>query len=369
MNTDGHERLESASRDENTRDADRQVVGRRGSILRILIAAIVVAELSKDVIFIFSVDRGDWLPAWEFVYYGMTACLPFLLARMAPKAAGFDTQWLPSSRRQWAWFFGMLFLLIVARVLVAALAATIVGDPSPVLVHRAIHANRQSFSSESRASSLRLSPKRSSFAAISWNSCENSLARGIALLIQALLFGLFHLYTWGLFTSLALINSVNAFVLGMILGVWRIKFRSLLPLVLAHVLLNATAIVPLKARYDQAVDRSHPQYTISKETTYITEPLRKDGFVDYVAALNQRSSQGVTPENNAAVLFWKAMGPEEIEPEYRDKYFQMLGIPPLPEKGDYFVDLEQYLARKRYGVTRDDANSKPENQGRCVWIC
>ena len=26
--------------------------------------------------------------------------------------------------------------------------------------------------------------------------------------------------------------------------------------------------------------------TISKETTYITGPLRKDGYVDYVAALN-----------------------------------------------------------------------------------
>ncbi len=101
--------------------------------------------------------------------------------------------------------------------------------------------------------------------------------------------------------------------------------------------------------------RSH---TISKETTYITEPLRKDGSVDYVAALNQRFSQGVTPENNAAVLFWKAVGPEEICPEYRDKYFQMLGIPPLPEKGDYFVDLDKYVARQKNGTKPRDA--KPE---------
>ena len=52
--------------------------------------------------------------------------------------------------------------------------------------------------------------------------------------------------------------------------------------------------------------------TISKETTYITEPLRKDGYPDYVAAMNQRLSQGVTPENNAAVPFWKAMGPGRV---------------------------------------------------------
>ena len=82
--------------------------------------------------------------------------------------------------------------------------------------------------------------------------------------------------------------------------------------------------------------------TISKETTYITEPLRKDGYVDYVAALDQRFRRGVTPENNAAVLFWQAMGPREINPQHRDEYFKMLGIPPLPEKGDYYVPLDEY---------------------------
>ena len=83
--------------------------------------------------------------------------------------------------------------------------------------------------------------------------------------------------------------------------------------------------------------------TISKETTYITEPLRKDGYPDYVAVLNRRCSEGVTPENNSAVLFWKAMGPGSIDDQYREKYFRMLGIPPLPEKGDYFIPLDKYL--------------------------
>jgi hypothetical protein len=170
---------------------------------------------------------------------------------------------------------------------------------------------------------------------------------GIALLIQSLLFGLFHVYTRGSFTL------VQTFLFGMILGAWRIRFRSLLPLVLAHVLLNATALIPLKARYDQAIARAHPTFMISKETTYITEPLRKDGFVDYVAALNQRFSQGVTPENNAAVLFWKAVGPETILPVYRDKYFQLLGVPPLPEKGDYFVDLDPFRTGRRFNYTSD----------------
>ena len=95
--------------------------------------------------------------------------------------------------------------------------------------------------------------------------------------------------------------------------------------------------------------------TISKETTRITEPLRKDGYVDYVAALDQRFHTGVTPENNASVLFWQAMGPRGIIPRHRDEYFKRLGIPPLPEKGNYYVSLAEYFQRRREGGKPADA--------------
>jgi len=77
--------------------------------------------------------------------------------------------------------------------------------------------------------------------------------------------------------------------------------------------------------------------TISRETTYITQPLRKDGYVNYVAALNQRIGAGVTPANNAAVLFLKAMGPDQILPQFRAEYCRLLEIEPLPAKGDYYI--------------------------------
>ena len=78
----------------------------------------------------------------------------------------------------------------------------------------------------------------------------------------------------------------------------------------------ALATLILAVWQDQLAAGKKPrgEITISKETTYITEPLRKDGYVDYVAALNERFRAGVTPENNAAVPFWKAMGPGEIFP-------------------------------------------------------
>lgn len=83
--------------------------------------------------------------------------------------------------------------------------------------------------------------------------------------------------------------------------------------------------------------------TISKQTTYITEPLRKDGFVDYLAALNQRCREGITQENNATIPLLKAIGLGKIAPKHRDEYCRMLGIKLLPEKGDYYVDLEEYV--------------------------
>ena len=78
--------------------------------------------------------------------------------------------------------------------------------------------------------------------------------------------------------------------------------------------------------------------------------------------MNQLCSKGVTPENNSAVLFWKAVGPSSIEKEYREKYFQMLGIPPLPDKGDYFVDLDRYLARQKDGAKPGGAKPEPRTK-------
>ncbi len=94
-----------------------------------------------------------------------------------------------------------------------------------------------------------------------------------------------------------------------------------------------------------AIEQQKPRVlvTISKETTYITGPLRKDGYVNYLAALNERCKKGVTRENNAAVLFWQAMGPGEIKPEMRRRYFQMLEMQPLPEHGNYFISLSKYV--------------------------
>jgi hypothetical protein len=85
--------------------------------------------------------------------------------------------------------------------------------------------------------------------------------------------------------------------------------------------------------------------TISKETTYITGPLRPDGYPDYARYFDEKLSEGVTPDNNATVLLLRSLGLGDLPEEQHAEFFKRLGIDPLPAKGDYFVDWATYSRR------------------------
>jgi hypothetical protein len=53
--------------------------------------------------------------------------------------------------------------------------------------------------------------------------------------------------------------------------------------------------------------KPRPWITIGKETTYVTRPAGNDGYIDYLAALNEAASAGVTVDNNAGVLLVRAI--------------------------------------------------------------
>jgi hypothetical protein len=102
----------------------------------------------------------------------------------------------------------------------------------------------------------------------------------------------------------------------------------------------------LQAKKDDKKDKEKkrkPGFTISKETTYVTGPLDKDGYIDYETALNERLREGVTPENNANVLLWKAFGPYPGGVKAAAEVFAWMKVPVPPEKGDYFVNLDQFM--------------------------
>lgn len=95
----------------------------------------------------------------------------------------------------------------------------------------------------------------------------------------------------------------------------------------------------------QCVKNQDRLYDISRETTYVTEYLTPQGRPDYAAAINARMGEGVTPETNAVVKLWEAIGPrpEQASMEFHKAMVAELGIDPLPEHGHYLAKIEQWL--------------------------
>ncbi len=137
-----------------------------------------------------------------------------------------------------------------------------------------------------------------------------------------------------------------------------------------------TPAAPRKA----GVDR-FGTFTIGKNTTYVAGPVQKDGHIDYAAALNERLSKGVTPESNANVGFWKALGPNPVTVrggKVPAGFFDKLGIQTPPASGDHFVTLFQ--ATQASGVnavkaayeTQKKYRTKPwtdkDDQGLYRWL-
>ena len=86
-----------------------------------------------------------------------------------------------------------------------------------------------------------------------------------------------------------------------------------------------------------------PGLTVSKEVTRILGPLDEHGRVDYVRALNEITSKGVTPENNFEVIVRQVIGPEAIVESLREEYYRQLGVKPNRDNllVDYFETLEE----------------------------
>jgi hypothetical protein len=60
---------------------------------------------------------------------------------------------------------------------------------------------------------------------------------------------------------------------------------------------------------------TRPAITIGHDTTRITKPLRADGTPDYLAAINEEYSSGVTPRNNLATRLFAIFDPKALYPD------------------------------------------------------
>jgi hypothetical protein len=73
-----------------------------------------------------------------------------------------------------------------------------------------------------------------------------------------------------------------------------------------------------------------PAIHVSPQTTFVTEPLDENGLPDLEQYWLEQGRAGVRPENNAAVLIWRATWPGDLAPEHRQALGHALGITPLP---------------------------------------
>ena len=93
---------------------------------------------------------------------------------------------------------------------------------------------------------------------------------------------------------------------------------------------------------------------ISKETTWLTSPLRADGGIDFVKVLNDEAAKGVTPENNAAVLLVQAIGLNGVEPNLRKQLYERLKTQPIKNGQGKLLDAQQYISRRTAGPSRSN---------------
>src|SRR6516225_4380330 len=107
------------------------------------------------------------------------------------------------------------------------------------------------------------------------------------------------------------------------------RFCPLPPTWSAMTLLSAIAFLATTAAAQSVDSKPTPKLgpvkvTISKETTYLTGPLRPDGWIDFAAVINKNCGEGVTAENNAAVPFWRAVGGNVLLAKTRVEFFRQL---------------------------------------------
>ena len=85
------------------------------------------------------------------------------------------------------------------------------------------------------------------------------------------------------------------------------------------------------------------EITPAYDTTRIVAPALPDGSIDYLVALDDRDGRGVSPEDNAVPLLLKAFGRLALPSNQPDDGItDRLGMPHLPEQGNYFVRYEQF---------------------------
>ena len=91
---------------------------------------------------------------------------------------------------------------------------------------------------------------------------------------------------------------------------------------------------------------------VASHTTLLTEPIRGDGRVDYIAAINRElASNGVTPETNVLVDLLQVIPFEIQEAEYQAEFANHLGLSEFPKEDRYVESFDKFYRQHYSGRT------------------
>jgi hypothetical protein len=93
----------------------------------------------------------------------------------------------------------------------------------------------------------------------------------------------------------------------------------------------------------------NPRIIVSKQTTFITEPLGPNGLPDYEQYILNKLRDGVTPENNAVTLLWQALFPAGIDPKFHAAVAAELGLEEIPSHAEALQSYYSAAMKQRLG--------------------
>ena len=91
--------------------------------------------------------------------------------------------------------------------------------------------------------------------------------------------------------------------------------------------------------------------TIARDTTYVTGPRFADGRIDFLSAVNQELSEGVTPENNAVVPLYMASG-RFFEGWRLEAFEKAIGVKGAPNAEETYVDFATLMYERELKAAR-----------------
>jgi hypothetical protein len=124
-----------------------------------------------------------------------------------------------------------------------------------------------------------------------------------------------------------------------------------------RVFLYGLPVIALAA--DLALVRFWRHIPVRPDTTVITAPLAADGMPDYVAWMDARLKDGVTPENNAALVLLQVEDPSRLSSGWREGAGRALGVAIPAHPAEPYLSRSRLFDRLREGgLSADAANAE-----------